>query len=131
MQVIDPATAINVDLNDIRCVTKVGGTIDDTELVNGVVLTQSALKSAGGPARMEKAKIGIIQFQLSPPKPDVCFNRGWFLSHALCLSLCISLCISLSPFLFPSLSLYLAFFFSVSSFPPLHTRTSTTTTTTT
>jgi T-complex protein 1 subunit delta len=71
MHVIDPATATNVDLKDIRTVKKVGGTIDDTELVNGTVLTQSVLKSAGGPSRMEKAKIALIQFQLSPPKPDV------------------------------------------------------------
>lgn len=61
----------NVDLNDIRLIKKVGGTIDDTELVNGVVLTQNVLKSAGGPTRVEKAKIGLIQFQLSPPKPDM------------------------------------------------------------
>lgn len=71
LQVIDPTTASNVDLKDIRVVKKVGGTIDDTELVNGLVLTQNVVKSAGGPTRMEKAKIGLIQFQLSPPKPDV------------------------------------------------------------
>ncbi|KAI9288021.1 T-complex protein 1 subunit delta [Umbelopsis sp. AD052] len=71
LQVIDPATAHNVDLKDIRVVKKVGGTIDDTELVNGLVLTQNVVKSAGGPTRMEKAKIGLIQFQLSPPKPDM------------------------------------------------------------
>lgn len=50
---------------------KVGGTIDDTELMDGVLLHQNAITSAGGPTRIEKAKIGIIQFQLSPPKPDV------------------------------------------------------------
>jgi T-complex protein 1 subunit delta len=61
----------NADLNDIRLVKKVGGTIDDTELVNGVVLTQNVVKTAGGPIRMDKAKIGLIQFQLSPPKPDM------------------------------------------------------------
>lgn len=61
----------NVDLNDIRLVKKLGGTIDDTELINGVVLTQNVVKSAGGPTRIEKAKIGLIQFQLSPPKPDM------------------------------------------------------------
>lgn len=69
--VIDPVTATNVDLNDIRIVKKVGGTIDDTELSDGVILTQNAIKSAGGPARVEKAKIALCQFQLSPPKPDV------------------------------------------------------------
>ncbi|CCH44583.1 T-complex protein 1 subunit delta [Wickerhamomyces ciferrii] len=61
----------NVDLNDIRLIKKVGGTIDDTELVDGVVLTQNVVKNAGGPTRIEKAKIGLIQFQLSPPKPDM------------------------------------------------------------
>lgn len=60
----------NVNLNDIRMVKKVGGTIEDTEVVDGVVLTQTAVKSAGGPTRKEKAKIGLIQFQISPPKPD-------------------------------------------------------------
>lgn len=51
---------------------KVGGTIEDTELVEGLALNQIAMTNAGGPTRMEKAKIGLIQFQLSSPKPDVC-----------------------------------------------------------
>ncbi len=68
---IDLKTADNVDLKNIRIVKKVGGTIEDSELVEGVVLTQPVLKNAGGPIRMEKARIGMIQFQLSPPKPDV------------------------------------------------------------
>ncbi|CAG8461383.1 8447_t:CDS:10 [Ambispora leptoticha] len=71
LRVIDPNNATNVDLNDIRIVKKVGGTIDDTELVDGLVLSQNVIKSANGPTRMEKAKIGLIQFQLSPPKPDM------------------------------------------------------------
>ncbi|EWC45941.1 T-complex protein 1 subunit delta [Drechslerella stenobrocha 248] len=71
MRVINPATAENVDLNNIRLVKKVGGTIDDTELVDGLVLTQPVLKGSGGPSKMEKARIGLIQFQLSPPKPDM------------------------------------------------------------
>ncbi|KAJ1966603.1 T-complex protein 1 subunit delta [Dispira parvispora] len=71
MSVIQPETASNVDLKDIRVIKKTGGTIDDTELVRGLVLTQSVIKSAGGPNRVEKAKIGLIQFQLSPPKPDM------------------------------------------------------------
>jgi T-complex protein 1 subunit delta len=64
-------TSSNVDLRDIRIVKKVGGTIDDTELVEGLALNQGVVASAGGPTRMEKAKIGLIQFQLSSPKPDV------------------------------------------------------------
>jgi len=66
------ATSSNVDLRDIRIVKKVGGTIEDTELVeNGVVLNQNVVVAGGGPTRMEKAKIGLIQFQLSAPKPDM------------------------------------------------------------
>src|SRR5579862_1699589 len=71
LKVIDVKTADNVDLKNIRVVKKVGGTIDESEMVDGLVLTQPVVKSGGGPARMEKAKIGLIQFQLSPPKPDV------------------------------------------------------------
>ncbi|KAJ1859918.1 T-complex protein 1 subunit delta, partial [Coemansia sp. RSA 989] len=59
----------NVDISDIRIVKKIGGTIDDTELVPGLVLNQNVIP--GGPTRVEKAKIGLIQFQLSPPKPDM------------------------------------------------------------
>ncbi|KAL5532639.1 CCT4 [Sanghuangporus sanghuang] len=65
------ATSSNVDLRDVRIVKKVGGTIEDTELVDGVVLNQNVVVSAGGPTRIEKAKIGLIQFQLSAPKPDM------------------------------------------------------------
>lgn len=59
-----------VNLNDIRLIKKVGGTIENTELVNGVVLNQNVVKNAGGPTRMEKAKIGLIKFQISSPKSD-------------------------------------------------------------
>ncbi|SNX84280.1 probable CCT4 - component of chaperonin-containing T-complex [Melanopsichium pennsylvanicum] len=61
----------NVDLRDIRIVKKVGGTIDDTELVEGLVLAQNVMNGSGGPTRMEKAKIAVCQFQLSSPKPDM------------------------------------------------------------
>jgi T-complex protein 1 subunit delta len=52
-------------------VSKLGGTIDDSVLVDGLVFDQSAAKSAGGPTRVENAKIGLIQFCLSPPKTDL------------------------------------------------------------
>lgn len=69
---IDIKTADNVDLKNIRILKKVGGTIEDSEMVDGLVLDQPVVKNGGGPVRMEKARIGLIQFQLSPPKPDVC-----------------------------------------------------------
>ena len=62
---------VNVDLRDIRIVKKVGGTIEDTELVEGLVLEQNVVVGSGGPTRMEKAKIAVCQFQLSSPKPDM------------------------------------------------------------
>ncbi|EGW00369.1 T-complex protein 1 subunit delta [Cricetulus griseus] len=68
MKVIDPATATSVDLRDIKIVKKLGGTIDDCELVEGLVLTQKVANS--GISRVEKAKIGLIQFCLSAPKTD-------------------------------------------------------------
>jgi T-complex protein 1 subunit delta len=73
LKVVDPKMTDNVDLRDIRIVQKLGGTIDDTELVDGIVMPQNALTGAGGPTRVEGAKIALIQFQLSPPKPDVRF----------------------------------------------------------
>lgn len=51
------------------------GTIDDCELVEGLVLTQRVANS--GVSRVEKAKIGLIQFCLSPPKTDVSRKRVW------------------------------------------------------
>mmetsp|Transcript_18808 Transcript_18808/g.26479 ORF Transcript_18808/g.26479 Transcript_18808/m.26479 type:complete len:535 (-) Transcript_18808:282-1886(-) len=68
---VDRNAAINVDLRDIRMVQQIGGTIDDTELVNGLVFNKGTTKSAGGPSRIENAKIALIQFCLSAPKTDM------------------------------------------------------------
>lgn len=71
LRVLDASHHQSVDLRDVRVVKKVGGTIEDTELVDGLLLTQHVANSAGGPTRMEKARIGLVQFQLSPPKTDM------------------------------------------------------------
>jgi T-complex protein 1 subunit delta len=71
LRTINPNNAVNADLRNIRILKKAGGVIDDSEMIDGLVLSQQAVKSAGGPTRIEKAKIGLIQFQLSPPKPDM------------------------------------------------------------
>ncbi|QIW98167.1 hypothetical protein AMS68_003685 [Peltaster fructicola] len=71
LKTINPANAQNADLRNIRILKKGGGVIDDSEMIDGVVLNQQVVKSAGGPTKIEKAKIGLIQFQLSPPKPDM------------------------------------------------------------
>jgi T-complex protein 1 subunit delta len=67
-----PGAESTVDLKNIRTVKKLGGTIDDTEMVDGLILNQEAAR--GGSAsvsRVEKAKVALIQFCLSPPKTDV------------------------------------------------------------
>lgn len=46
LNIINPDTAINVDLNDIRIVKQLGGTVDDTELVPGIVFEKGACLTA-------------------------------------------------------------------------------------
>eukprot|EP00286_Rhodomonas_abbreviata_P024458 CAMPEP_0181292592 /NCGR_PEP_ID=MMETSP1101-20121128/2592_1 /TAXON_ID=46948 /ORGANISM="Rhodomonas abbreviata, Strain Caron Lab Isolate" /LENGTH=526 /DNA_ID=CAMNT_0023397079 /DNA_START=51 /DNA_END=1631 /DNA_ORIENTATION=- len=71
LSVIDPLTATNVDLNDVKIVKQVGGTMDDTELVKGLVLERSAKGGGGGPIKVPNAKVALIQFCLSAPKTDM------------------------------------------------------------
>lgn len=71
LNIIDVNTATNVDLNDIKIVKQVGGTMDDTELVTGLVLEKGAKHSAGGPSKVKDAKVGLIQFCISAPKTDM------------------------------------------------------------
>eukprot|EP01055_Gregarina_sp_Pseudo9_P000313 Gregarina_sp_Pseudo_9__312@NODE_1201_length_1784_cov_62_194269_g1127_i0_p1_GENE_NODE_1201_length_1784_cov_62_194269_g1127_i0NODE_1201_length_1784_cov_62_194269_g1127_i0_p1_ORF_typecomplete_len561_score120_12Cpn60_TCP1/PF00118_24/2_1e163_NODE_1201_length_1784_cov_62_194269_g1127_i01021724 len=68
----DLNTTDNLDLNDIKVVKQLGGTIDDSELVDGLVLAhQKISRLAGGPTSCQNAKIGLIQFCLSLPKTDM------------------------------------------------------------
>jgi T-complex protein 1 subunit delta len=69
--IVDPARPEMLDLRDVRVVSKVGGTIDDSEIVDGLVLDSRAAAAAGGPRRMENAKVALIQFCVSPPKTDI------------------------------------------------------------
>merc|ERR1712164_22557 len=59
------------DLTDIKVIKCFGGTIDDSERVNGIVFPKKASHFAEGPTRIENAKIGLIQFCISPPKTDM------------------------------------------------------------
>ena len=62
----------NVDLRNIFIQKVVGGTIDDTELIEGLVFADKKVShSAGGPTKIDNAKIGLIQFCLSAPKTDM------------------------------------------------------------
>lgn len=60
-----------MDLKDIKLVKKLGGTVEDTEMVEGLVFEQHVSKSASGPTRVTNAKVGLIQFCVSPPKTDM------------------------------------------------------------
>jgi T-complex protein 1 subunit delta len=60
----------NVDLRDVKIVSKLGGTIDDTEMVEGLCLPHKFCNDFGA-KRVEKARIGLIQFCVSPPKTDM------------------------------------------------------------
>lgn len=71
LRVIDPAKDNNVDLRDIKIIKKLGGTVEDTELIDGLVFTERLAGGPNAPHRMEKAKIGLVQFCISPPKPNM------------------------------------------------------------
>lgn len=60
-----------VDLRDVRMVERVGGTLEDTELIEGLVLTQKSQKTAGGPTSVKDGKILLLQYCLSAPKTDM------------------------------------------------------------
>ncbi|GFT67829.1 t-complex protein 1 subunit delta [Trichonephila clavipes] len=70
LKVIDPAVDTNVNLNDIKVMKQLGGTVDDIELVDGLLFKQRSA-GLGGVTKVEKAKIGLIQFCVSPPKTNM------------------------------------------------------------
>merc|ERR1711977_512115 len=70
MKVVEPGAG-NCDLGDIKVIKCFGGTVDDSEMVDGIVFPKKAAHFAGGPTRIANAKIGLIQFCISPPKTDM------------------------------------------------------------
>lgn len=72
LRITEPGHEASVDLKNIKVIKSLGGTTEDTELIDGLVFTQ---KSSGtnAPKRIEKAKIGLMQFCISPPKTDVSY----------------------------------------------------------
>lgn len=72
LRVMDSPEAKNVDLNDIKIVKKLGGTIDDLQVVEGLVFADNRpAHSAGGPTKVVNPKIALLQFCVSPPKTDI------------------------------------------------------------
>jgi T-complex protein 1 subunit delta len=53
MKIMDSKTADNVDLRDIRIVKKLGGTIEDTEMIEGILFDKCKPSSInGGPVKI-------------------------------------------------------------------------------
>lgn len=71
--IIDPENDSNVNLKMIKIIKKLGETVEESELIDGALIEQKSM-GHGGPSRVEKAKIGLIQFQISPPKTNVFFK---------------------------------------------------------
>jgi T-complex protein 1 subunit delta len=71
MSVIDSKSATHVDLSNIKVVTALGGTVEDTKLIPGLVLKTGVHHAAGGPTSISGAKIGLIQYCLSAPKTNM------------------------------------------------------------
>jgi T-complex protein 1 subunit delta len=72
LKIIDKETADNVDLRNVLVSKKLGATIDDSELIEGLCFVdKKASHLAGGPTRVENAKIALIQFPISAPKSDL------------------------------------------------------------
>ena len=72
LKIIDKENDTNVDLNNIKVSMKLGGTVDDSELIDGLCFTENQVSHfAGGPTRVTDAKIGMIQFCMSAPKTDL------------------------------------------------------------
>lgn len=72
MKIIDKEKDTNVDLRNVLVSKKLGGTIDESELIEGLCFVdKKASHIAGGPTRIENAKIALIQFPISAPKSDL------------------------------------------------------------
>ena len=74
LKLVNNGALINgeVDLRDVKVSKLMGGTIEDTEMIDGLVFTHNKIShSAGGPSRIENPKIALIQFCISSPKTDM------------------------------------------------------------
>ncbi|KAI6184158.1 T-complex protein 1 subunit delta [Aphelenchoides bicaudatus] len=69
-KIVDVHKDTNANLNMIKIIKKLGDTVEESELINGALIEQKSM-GHGGPSRVDKAKIGLIQFQISPPKTNM------------------------------------------------------------
>ncbi|XP_023936537.1 T-complex protein 1 subunit delta [Bicyclus anynana] len=73
MEPVEGGVGARVDLRDVKVIERIGGTVEDTELVPGLVIPRRPA-NVNGPHRIEKARVGLIQFCISPPKTDMDHN---------------------------------------------------------
>jgi len=60
----------SVDLDNLKVEKKAGGSIDDTSLINGIVLDKEIVHS-GMPTKIEKAKIALVNAALEVEKTEM------------------------------------------------------------
>jgi T-complex protein 1 subunit delta len=61
LRIIDKENDTNVDLRNIKVSMKIGGTVDDSELIDGLVFCNNKVSHfAGGPSRVDGARIALI-----------------------------------------------------------------------
>jgi T-complex protein 1 subunit delta len=71
MKILNPKLPQEIDLHDVKVVKKLGGTVNDTEIVDGLILEHKiSHKISGAPKRVDNAKICLAQFHISMPKSD-------------------------------------------------------------
>jgi T-complex protein 1 subunit delta len=70
LKITDVYSSCDVNLKNVRIIKKIGGTIEQTELLDGVGLEYSIVKSFSGPIKIQFAKIAFIQFHISVPVTD-------------------------------------------------------------
>ncbi len=62
-----------VDMDSIQIVKKQGGAIDDTELIDGIIIDKEKVHP-GMPSRVKDAKIALINMALEVKKPEIDAN---------------------------------------------------------
>jgi T-complex protein 1 subunit delta len=70
LSILDRKHSFNVDLKRIKIIKKMGGTVEQTELINGIAIDYPVIKSYGGPNKMINARVALIQFSISSPSTD-------------------------------------------------------------
>jgi len=70
LSVLDQTNSSNVDLKRIKILKKQGGTVEQTELIEGIAIDYPVIKSFGGPTKIHNAKIALVLFSIGSPNTD-------------------------------------------------------------